>query len=109
MDKKTKKTIIVLLSLTLLLGSNLQAASAVNLDSLSNYDIYLSISPSAIEENPNKNPLGYVYIVNRNGIPITTDSDVEITLSSDNDNIASVDKQITFPANASYAKFEING
>jgi len=107
MEKNRKKTIILLLSLTLLLGGNLQAASAVNLDALSNYSIYLSISPSHIEEEPNANPFGYVYIVNRNGIPITSDFDVEVTLTSDNPEIASVPEKITFSANAGFSKFEI--
>jgi len=100
MEKNGKKTIVLLLSLTLLLVSNLQAASAVNLDAISNYEIYLSISPSHIEEDPNANPFGYIYIVNRNGIPITSDFDVEITLTSDNPTIASVPEKITFAANA---------
>jgi hypothetical protein len=107
MEKKSKKAIILLLSLTLLMGSNLQAASAVNLDAISSYSISLSISPSTIEEGANAEPFGYVYIVNRNGIPITSDNDVEIALNSDNPQIATVPDTITFPANASYAKFEI--
>ena len=107
MEKNGKKTLVLLLSLTLLLAGNLQTASAVNLDALSNYSIYLSISPSHIEEEPNANPSGYVYIVNRNGVPITPDKDVEITLTSDNSNIASVPEKIIFPANAGFAKFEI--
>jgi hypothetical protein len=107
MEKKSKKTIVFLLSLTMLLAGNLQVASAVNLDNVSNYSIYLSVSPSTIEENPTSNSFGYVYIVNKNGIPITSDKDVEITLKSDNEKIASVPEKIIFPANTSYAKFEI--
>ncbi len=107
MEKNGKITLVLLFSLTLLLGGNLQAASAVNLDALSNYFIYLSISPSHIEEDPNANPIGYIYIVNRNGIPITSDFDVEISLTSDNPLIASVPEKITFFANAGFTKFEI--
>ena len=107
MEKKSKKTIVLLLSLTLLLAGNLQTVSAANLDALSNYSIFLSISPSTIEENPGANPFGYIYIVNKNGIPIMSDIDVEITLISDNPNIASVPEKIVFPANTSFSKFEI--
>ena len=107
MEKNKKKAIVLLLSLTLFLSGNLQGASAANLDILSNYSIYLSISPSNIEEEPNADPYGYVYIVNRNGIPITSDFDVEITLTSDDPQIASVPETITFPGNASFTKFEI--
>jgi hypothetical protein len=91
-----------------LFAGNLQTASAVNLEAISNYSIYLSISPSTIEEDANLDPFGYVYIVNKNGIPITSDSEVEITLTSDNPKIASVPEKITFPANGSYAKFQID-
>jgi hypothetical protein len=107
MEKNTKKITVLLLSLALFMGGNLQAASAVNLDAISNYSIVLSLSPSTIEEGAQGEPFGYVYIVNRNGIPITTDSDIEITLTSDNPQIASVPETITFPANASFTKFEI--
>ena len=108
MEKNRKKTLVLLFSLTLLLGGTLPTASAVNLDALSNYSIYLSISPSHIEEDPNANPIGYVYIVNRNGIPITSDFDVEITLTSDDPQIASVPDKITFSANAGFSKFDID-
>jgi hypothetical protein len=107
MEKNGKKTLVLLISLTLLLAGNLQTASAVNLDAITNYSIFLSISPSQIEEEPNANPIGYVYIVNRNGIPITSDSDVEITLISDDPNIASIPEKITFSANAGFSKFDI--
>jgi len=45
----TKKPIILLLSITLLLAGNLQSASAQNLDALSDYSIKLAISPSHLE------------------------------------------------------------
>jgi hypothetical protein len=107
MKKIGKKSLVLLLSLTLLLAGNLQIASAANLDALSNYSINLSISPSHIEENPNTSPSGYIHIVNRNGITITTDRDVEVTLTSDNSKIVSVPEKITFPANAEFLKFDL--
>ena len=107
MEKNGKKIIVLLFSLTLLLGGSLQTSSAVNLEAISNYSIYLSISPSHIEEQPNANPFGYVYIVNRAGIPITSDFDVEITLTSDDPLVASVPETITFSANAGFSKFDI--
>ena len=107
MEKNSKKITIAILSLALLFSGNFQSVSGVNLDSISNYSIQLSISPSFIEENPLSNPSGYVYILNKNGIPITSDKDVEIKLSSDNSNIAEVPDSVIFPAKANYAKFEI--
>ena len=107
MEKKTKKITILLLSTILLFSGNLHIATAANLDNISNYSINLSISPSVIEENPGSGPIGYVYIVNKNGIPITSDKEIEISLTSDNSQIASVPQKINFPENGSYAKFEI--
>ena len=107
MEKKSKKTIVFLISLTLLLAGNLQVASAANLDNISNYSIYLSVSPSIIERDANTHPSGYIYIVNKNGIPITSDKAIDIILSSDNPQIASVPDKVTFSANSQYAKFDI--
>ncbi|MDH3677006.1 MAG: hypothetical protein OEQ12_01745 [Nitrosopumilus sp.] len=107
MKEKSKKTIVLLLSLTLLLAGNLQTASAANLDNISGYSIYLSISPSTIEEGANIHPSGYIYILNKNGIPITSNKDIEITLSSDNSQIASVPEKIIFNADSTYSKFNI--
>jgi hypothetical protein len=89
------------------LGGNLQPTSAQNLDTLSNYFVHVAITPSDIEEGSKTHPIGYVYVVNKNGVSITSDFDVDVELTSDNPTIASVPEKITFPANASFAKFDI--
>jgi hypothetical protein len=100
-------SLALLFSLSLLLGGNLQPTSAQNLDTLSNYFVHVAITPSDIEEGSKTHPIGYVYVVNKNGVSITSDFDVDVELTSDNPTIASVPEKITFPANASFAKFDI--
>ena len=104
--KMKKTTIVLILSLTLLLGGNLQPASAANLDRV-NFDIHLSITPSHILDDSQSHPIGYIYILNKNGVSITSDFNVEITLISDNPTIASVPEKVTFPADANYVKFDV--
>jgi len=104
--KMKKTTIVLILSLTLLLGGNLQPASAANLDRI-NFTIHLSITPSHVLDNSQPKSIGYIYILNTNGVSITPDSNVEITLISDNPSIASVPEKITFPADATFTKFDV--
>ncbi len=105
--KNSSKIAIFLFSLTILLIGNLPNISAENLDNLSNYSVNLSISPSLIEEGPNTHEIGYVYLENAKGIPITTDNDIKIKLKSDDPSIASVPSEVIFPANSEFVKFEI--
>ena len=98
-QNKTKKiTLFLILSLSLLMGGNLQTSSAQSLDQYSNYKIHVSINPSSIEEGSKSHPIGYVYLLNRSNIPVTNPMDVEVKLTSDNPKVASVPETITFPA-----------
>jgi len=105
---KTKTFLIILLSLSLLLSGNLQIAYAQNLDVLSEYSIKLAISPSHIEEGIADHPIGYIYVLSKNGVPITSSYDVSIMLSSDNPDIASVPKSVILKADEEYAAFDIS-
>ena len=102
-----KKSLFFFLSLTLLLSVPLQVASAQNLESLSDYSIKLAISPSHIEEGPSKHSIGYLYVLSKSGIPITSSSDVLISLISDYPLIASVPEKIILKANEEYASFDV--
>jgi len=62
--KMKKTTIVLLLSLTLLLGGNLQPASAANLDRVS-FTVHLSITPSHVGEESKSHPIGYLYVLNK--------------------------------------------
>jgi len=105
---KTKKPIIILLSITLLLAGNLQSASAQNLDALSDYSIKLAISPSHLESGVAEHPVGYLYVLSKQGVPITSTYDVPVGLSSDDPGIASVPKKIVLKANEEFASFSVS-
>jgi len=102
-----KKSLFTLLTLTLLLTIPLQSVYAQNLGSLSDYSIKLAISPSHIEEGPSDHPIGYLYVLSKNGVPITSSNDVSISLSSDDPLIASVPEKIILKANEEYASFDV--
>ncbi len=102
-----KKSLFFLLTITLLLTIHLQFASAQNLEALSDYSIKLAISPSHIEEGPFEHPIGYLYVLSKNGVPITSSNDVSISLNSDNPAIASVPEKIILKANEEYASFDV--
>ncbi|MBI4131846.1 MAG: hypothetical protein HY476_05085, partial [Nitrosarchaeum sp.] len=102
-----KKSLFFLLTIILLLTIPLQTASAQNLESLSDYSLKLAISPSHIEEGPFTHPIGYLYVLSKSGIPITSSRDVSITLSSDDPLIASVPEKIILKANEEYASFDV--
>ena len=104
---KIKKPIIILLSISLLFAGNLQPTSAQNLDALSDYSIKLAISPSHIEEGIADHHIGYIYVLSKNGVPITSSQDVSIKLISEHPEIASVPKNLILKANEEYATFDV--
>jgi len=89
----TKKPTIILLAITLLFAGNLQSASAQNLEALSDYSIKLAISPSHLESGAAEHPVGYLYVLSKHGVPITSTYDVPFSLNSDDPSIASVPKK----------------
>ncbi|MCV0398808.1 MAG: hypothetical protein K5785_02300 [Nitrosarchaeum sp.] len=103
---KNKTPIIFLLAISLFAG-NLQIASAQNLNTLSDYSVHLAITPDHIEDGPNTHPIGYVYVLSKNGVSITSSQDVRIALSSDNPQIASVPDNVVLKANQEYASFDV--
>jgi hypothetical protein len=103
-----KKSLLFVLSLLILLPINLQTVSAQNLDSISDYSIMLTISPSHIEEGIHNHQIGFVYILSKSGIPIISSKDVSISLSSNNPQLASVPETIILKANQEHASFNIS-
>ena len=104
---KITKPIILLLSITLLF-SGMQFASAQNLDALSNYSIKLAISPSHLESGVGEHQVGYLYVLSKHGVPITSSYDVSVNLNSDDPSIASVPEKIVLKANEEFASFSVN-
>ena len=107
-EKMNKKTpILFLLALTLLLGGNLYSASAQNLEALSDYTIKLAISPSHLDSGIAEHQVGYLFVLSKYGVPITSSYDVPVSLSSDDPSIASVPNKIILKANNEFASFPV--
>jgi hypothetical protein len=104
---KTKNPIIILLALSLLFAGTLHPASAQNLEALSDYSIKLAISPSHLESGVNEHQVGYVFVLSKFGVPITSSQDVPISLSSDDPSIASVPNKIILKANEEFVSFPV--
>ncbi len=104
---KTKKPIIILLVLSLLFGVSLHTASAQNLDALSDYSIKLAISPSHLETGIAEHPVGYLYVLSKQGVPITSTYDVSVSLNSDDPTIASVPNKAILRANEEFVSFPV--
>jgi len=103
-----KKSLIFLLTIIILLPLHLQTASAQNLDSLTDYSIKLSITPSHIDEGQGVHHIGYIFILSKSGTPITSSKDVIFALFSDNPTLASVPENIILKANEEYASFDVS-
>jgi len=104
---KTKKPLTFILALTLLFAGNLPNSSAQNLEALSDYTIKLAISPSHLETGIAEHPVGYLFVLSKHGVPITSSYDVPVSLSSDDPSIASVPSKIVLEANEEFASFPI--
>ena len=104
---KTKKPIIILLAITLLLGTNLHSASAQNLEALSDYSIKLAISPSHLESGIAQHDVGYIFVLSKHGVPITSTYDVSVSLTSDDPTIVSVPNKVILKANEEFVSFPI--
>lgn len=103
----TKKPTIFFLALILFIGGNLHSASAQNLEALSDYSIKLAIAPSHLDSGVAEHNVGYLFVLSKHGVPITSSNDVPISLSSDDPSIASVPNKIILKANEEFASFSV--
>lgn len=103
-----KKPTIFLLALILLFGGNLHSASAQNLDALADYSIRLAVSPAHLETGVAEHNVGYLYVLSKHGVPITSTYDVPVSLSSDDPSIASVPEKAVLKANAEFVTFPVS-
>ena len=104
---KNKQPLFFILALILLMGGNLHSASAQNLEALSDYSIKLAISPDHLESGIAEHPVGYLYVLSKHGVPITSSYDVPVSLNSDDPTIASVPKKAILKANAEFVTFPV--
>lgn len=104
---KNKTPLVFLLVTTLLLAGNLQLSSAQNLEALAEYSIKLAISPDHLENGTAEHPVGYLFVLSKHGVPITSSYDVPVSLSSDDPSIASVPTKTILKANEEFVSFPI--
>ncbi|MCV0366906.1 MAG: hypothetical protein K5798_06570 [Nitrosopumilus sp.] len=105
MTKKIPLTFF--LAIILLFGGNVQSSSAQNLEALSEYSIKLAISPSHLESGVAEHQVGYLFVLSKHGVPITSSYDVPVSLSSDDPLIASVPTKTVLKANEEFVSFPI--
>ena len=104
---KAKTPLLIFLTLSLVFGGNLHSASAQNLEALSDYSIKLAISPSHLESGFAEHEIGYLFVLSKHGVPITSSYDVPVSLSSDDPSIVSVPNKIILKANEEFVSFPV--
>jgi len=96
---------IVLFVVAILLPANIVPVfSQTNLD---NYLVKISLSPSHVDQHNSSHPVGYVNLVNKNGLAIKAPQDIAIGLESDDPSIASVPSAVTIKKGNNFGIFEI--
>jgi len=96
---------IVLFVAAILLPANIVPAFSQTI--LDNYLIEISLSPSHVDEHNSSHLVGYVNLVNKNGLAVTAPQDIAIGLESDNPSIASVPPAVTIKKDHNFGIFEI--
>ncbi|WP_148703915.1 hypothetical protein [Nitrosopumilus piranensis] len=72
------------------------------------FSIQLKLIPSTVESGTTQQVVGYVGVIDKNGILAKPSDQVKINLESDNPLVASVPESITLSENTSYQKFQID-
>jgi hypothetical protein len=105
---KTRSLSFVLFLITILLPANIiPAYSQSSSNNLENYLVKISLSPSNVDEYNSVHSVGYVNLVNKNGMAVKALQDIAIGLESDDPSIASVPPVVTIPKDHNYAIFDI--
>ena len=96
---------IVLFIAAILLPANI--VPSFSQTSLDNYLVKISISPSQVDKLDSIHKIGYVNLVNKNGLAVKAPQDIAIGLESDDPSIASVPAAVTIKKDNNFAIFEI--
>jgi len=96
---------IVLFVVAILLPANI--VPAFSQTSLDSYLVEISISPSHVGELNSSHLVGYVNLVNKNGLALMAPQDIAIGLESDDPSIASVPSAVTIKKGHNFAIFAI--
>ena len=102
---KTKYLPIVLFVAAILLPANI--VPAFSQTALDNYLVKISLSPSHVAEHNSLHKVGYVNLVNKNGLSVMAPSDIAVGLESDDQSIASVPSAVTIKKGHNFGIFEI--
>jgi len=102
---KKKYLPIVLFVVAILLPANI--VPAFSQTSFDNYLVKISLSPSHVEELNSSHSVGYVNLVNKNGLALMAPQDIAIGLESDDPSIASVPSAVTIKKGHNFGVFEI--
>jgi len=105
-----EKKSIITQSLLVILFSNLMfsAPAQASILSLDNVYVELYLAPSHVEVGEATYSIGYVNLVNKNGISVKPTDDLIIELSSGNPAIASVPSEVIIQQDSLFGTFDIN-
>ena len=103
-----KKSIITKFLLVILFSNLMFSASAqTSILSLDNVYVELYLAPSHVEVGEATYSIGYVNLVNKNGISVKPTDDLIIELSSGNPAIASVPSQVIIQQDSLFGTFDV--
>ena len=102
---KKKYLPLVLFIAAILLPANI--VPAFSQTSLDNYLVKISLSPSHVDEHNSSHSVGYVNLVNKNGLAIKAPQDIAVGLESDDPSIASVPSAVTIKKDHNFGVFDI--
>ena len=102
---KKKYLPLVLFVAAILLPANI--VPAFSQTSLDNYLVKISLSPSHVDEHNSSHSVGYVNLVNKNGLALMAPQDIAVGLESDDPSIASVPSAVTIKKGHNFGVFEI--
>jgi hypothetical protein len=96
------------LTVILLPANIIPAYSQTSSNNLENYLVKISLSPSIVDDLNADLSVGYVNLVNKNGMAVKAPQDIAVGLESDDPLIASVPPVITILKDHNYAMFDIH-
>src|SRR3990172_10122535 len=101
-------SLAILFLIAILLPANIVPAfSQTSSNNLENFLVGLSLSPSHVDEHNSAHSVGYVNLVNKNGLAIKAPQDFAIGLESDDPSIVSVPTSVTIPKGHNFVIFDI--
>src|SRR5574338_1168309 len=103
----SEKAFLIIATIFILISGNIVLVSAQQQDK-SNVFLKIGFAPSKIEQTESEYKIGYVWLENKLGNPITLPNDSTIKLESEHPEIVSVPEQITVSGEHEFAKFSVN-